>query len=344
MTPGSMSEHMMKKDAATVYENAQKWCDAKIADAGCCIQNFANEHGLDLADLCFVVVGSMGRSEALAASDLDLVPIARTGSALEQYECRDSQLREHLCEALATKVSKGKHLTKADTIASLIRRESIGGDDDNSQNLTRRILVLTEGRQVSGGYALRKVKKDILGAYGGEERSRGRHILSLCNDIARYYRTLCVEYKTKADKEEENWCTRNLKLRHSRKVWYFSCVAAIAKLAEEFPRGDSEYKDRLLEAFEVCPVSRLVNALGDSQGFEVGRLLETYSVFLRFMSDESHRALLSRVTHENRYEYSSDNPFPMLKFNSDLLHRHILDIIEGMERSTRQRVLDWFLF
>ena len=90
-----------------------------------------------------------------------------------------------------------------------------------------------------------------------------------------------------------------------------------------------------MEAFEVSPVARLADALVGSQGFEVGRLLETYAVFLRFMSHDSHRELLSKVTHQQRYEYSLDNPFPMLKYNSDLLHRHILDILEGMERSTR---------
>ena len=343
MISGELKRYLKKEDIA-VYEEAQEWCDTKIAEAKRCIKLFQTTQQVDLNDICFVVVGSMGRSEALAASDLDLVPIARTRCALEQYESKDAQLRELLCEELKMKVSKGQHLTKADTIGSLIERESIGGDDDNSQNLTRRMLVLTEGRQVGGGFELRRVKEEILGAYEGDERSRGRHILSLCNDIARYYRTLCIEYKTKVDNDQDNWCTRNLKLRHSRKIWYFSCVALISKLAESHPLGDNEYRDRLLEAFEVSPVTRLVNVLGESQGSDLGRLLETYSVFLRFMSQESHREHLSKVSHEGRYEYSIDNPFPMLKFNSDLLHRHIFDILEGMQRSTRQRVLDWFLF
>ena len=343
MISGELKKYL-KKEAAAVYEEAREWCDTKITEAEGCINHFQATRQVDLNDICFVVVGSMGRSEGLAASDLDLVPISRTGCALEQYESKDAQLREVLCGALELKVSKGQHLTKADTIDSLIKRESIGGEDDNSQNLTRRMLVLTEGRQVGGGFELRKVKEEILGAYEGEERSRGRHILSLCNDIARYYRTLCIEYKTKADNEEDNWCTRNLKLRHSRKVWYFSCVALIAGLAESYPLGGNEYRDRLLEAFEVSPVTRLVDVLGKSQGAEVGRLLETYAVFLRFMSKKAHRERLSGVSHEDRYEYSLDNPFPMLKANSDLLHRHIFDIVEGMQRSTRQRVLDWFLF
>ena len=334
----------MKQEAAAVYRDAQTWCDQKVEQAGECIRRFEASEQVDLKDICFVVVGSTGRSEALAASDLDLVPIARTDKALEEYEEKDAELRRLLGETLGVKISKGEHLTKADTIAQLVERESIGGDDDNTQNLTRRMLVLTEGRQVASGYELRKVKEDILRAYEGEERSRGRHILSLCNDIARYYRTLCIEYKSKADSDADNWCTRNLKLRHSRKMWYFSNIVLFAKLAECYPRGDTEYRSGLLQELEVSPVARLGRALQDSQGFELGRLLESYAFFLRFMSNQSHRKRLSTVTHEKRYEDLIDNPFPMLKFNSDLLHRYILEIIEGMEQSTRRRVLDWFLF
>ena len=130
-------EKYMQAEAAAVYRRAQDWCDAKIADATKCIQLFKDNEQVNLADLCFVVVGSMGRSEALAASDMDLVPIARTRCALEEYMNRDAQLRRQLSEALGMKISEGRHLTKADTICNLIERESIGGDNDNSQNLTR---------------------------------------------------------------------------------------------------------------------------------------------------------------------------------------------------------------
>ena len=334
----------VKTETADIYRKAQAWCDQKIERAGECIHSFEASRQVSLKDICLVVVGSVGRSEALAASDLDLVPIARTAQALSEFEKWDSDLRKDLSQTLGVKVSKGEHLTKADTICNLVETESIGGTEDSSPNLTRRILILTESRQVGSGYELQTVKKGILEAYEGEDISRGRHILSLCNDIARYYRTLCVEYKTKADGDAESWCTRNLKLRHSRKIWYFSSIVMFAKLAERYPRGDESYKLQLLQELEVSPVARLARVLEESQGFELGRLLEAYAFFLRFMSNQSHRERLSKVAHEDRYDDLLDNPFPMLKFNSDILHRHILDIIEGMQQSTRRRVLDWFLF
>ena len=185
----------VKEEAAAIYKEAHAWCEKKVKQAGKCIKCFEDSEEFELKDICFVVVGSVGRSEALAASDLDLVPIARTNEALRKYEDVDAKLRRLLGDELEVKVSEGKHLTKADTIGSLVERTSIGGDRDSSQNLTKRMLVLSEGWQVGGGYDLTAAKKEILEAYAREERSSGRHILSLCNDIARYYRTLCIEYR-----------------------------------------------------------------------------------------------------------------------------------------------------
>ena len=122
----------LKDDAATVYDDAHAWCYKTIKEAESCIQLFEQEEHIDLKDLCFVVVGSTGRSEALAASDFDLVPIARRACSLAEYVDHDARLRELLTEALKMKVSKGQNLTKTDIIDNLIERASIGGEHDNS--------------------------------------------------------------------------------------------------------------------------------------------------------------------------------------------------------------------
>lgn len=333
----------MKNESAHVYERASRWCDERVDEAKTHISAFATDNHLDLTQMCFVTVGSIGRSEALDASDMDLVPIANSNDALKAYKDSDRALRQHLRDRMSVDISKGEQLTKPTTICKLVARERIGGSKDNNRHLTRRILVLTEGRQVAGEYDVHAVRKTILQAYGAEERSSGRHILSLCNDIARYYRTLCIEYKPKVEAQGSDWCTRNLKLRHSRKIWYFSTIVSIAKLAERHLRGGSEYEQELLEEFARSPVERLFRALEGVQRTELGQLLETYAFFLKFMSKDAHRRQLSEVSFEERYENELANPFPVMKLNSDLLHRHVVDIIEGMQQSTRRHVLDWFL-
>ena len=336
----------MKSRSADLYCRADKWCRKTTERARETINEFARSKSIDFTDICFIVVGSIGRNEALDASDMDLVPIARNEDTLATYKSVDQGLRQALRESLGLRVSRGLELTEPASVASLVEAESIGGSKDTSQKLTKRILVLTEGREIetSGSFCIEDVSLEILKAYGSKERTSGRHTLSLCNDIARYYRTLCIEYKTKADIENADWCTRNLKLRHSRKMWYFSNIVAIVNLAESFPQGDTEYNEKLRREFLKPPLARLVGALFDEQPIVTGRLLEAYAYFLEFMSEKENRKALSMVEHSRRYRVGLDNPFPMMKFNSDLLHQHMVQIVNGLPLTTRQRIFDWFLF
>jgi hypothetical protein len=168
-------------------------------------------------------------------------------------------------------------------------------------------------------------------------------VLSLVNDIARYFRTLCIEYKGKVDGEEKDWSTRNMKLRYSRKFWYFANLVAIASIAETHPRGERPYEEELLRVFGIPPYMRILEHLGQSHRVEVGRILECFSVFLEFMSCQDRRGNLAKISHESRYMISCDNPFPALKYNSDLMHCYMVDMLNGMNVSARRRIMDWFL-
>lgn len=333
----------MKAQSAEIFVRCGARCDELIKNGRDAIHNFASSNSVDIQNICFVVVGSVGRSEALEASDFDITPIASDQSSLEAFAPHDQPLREALRCALGVKVSKGEDLTKLTSVGQLTERESIGGLNDNSSVLTRRVLILTESRQVAGGLRVSDVRRELLQAYGNQDRTSGRHTLSLCNDIARYFRTLCIEYKAKADEAATDWGTRNLKLRHSRKVWYFANMIAIVMLAETHPRGKDDYNDELLEIFDKPPIVRLGGALKDSQPIELGRLLECFSIFLEFMSIQNNREALANVQHNTRYHLRADNPFPALKFNSDLLHKHMMQIIGSLPVTTQQRVFDWFL-
>ena len=335
----------LKSKARDVLLEARDTSDALLARAAECIGRWADDQGVAIDNICFVAIGSVGRREALGASDLDLIPIAWSQEALDLYTAHDGALREHLRDELGVKVSKGEELTERCTLESMVDLKTIGGPDDCSKLLTKRILVLTEGRQAGGGFALADVQTAIISAYGDQDRSKGRHVLSLCNDVARYYRLLCVEYKAKAEGEGADWCTRNLKLRHSRKFWYFSCMVPIASLADAHPQGEAEFVRKLRDVFATSPVERLVSisSLRDQRG-ELEQLLERYAVFLEFMRETSRRKQLEKIEHSDRYSMEGENPFPMLKANSDLLHVQVMRLIDGLSPTSRRRVYDWFLF
>jgi hypothetical protein len=307
------------------------------------VRPFLKQRKIAPEDLCCVAVGSVGRFEALQASDIDLIPVTRTTDALAHFRPHDKDLRKAIADKLQIKVSQGEDLTRCVSLDELTDPETIGGGKDDSSALTKRILILTEGKQAGGKLSLTEVRRAVLQAYAGQERTRGRHVLSLCNDLARYYRTLCIEYKAKADDPDKDWCTRNMKLRHSRKFWYLSCMLAVIALAESNPQGDEPYIEGLLEAFDQSPVQRLIEAVGEQHRGTVGRLTESFTWFLDFMASQEHRAKLEEIPHKDRYEMRLDNPFHAVKLNSDRLHQEMLLLIDSLPAHQRHRLLSWFL-
>jgi len=335
-------EKCLKARHYDILQRAATLSNALLDTAKTTIQNFLRDHGETEDGLCFATVGSVGRKEALEASDLDFVPIAVDAARLASFEKHDEALRAALSDALKIKVSQGKDLTKATSMEELLEIDSIGGAQDNSGRLTKRVLLLTESTQAAGSLPIRHVREKLLEAYG-QERTSGRHVLALCNDVSRYYKTLCIEYKAKIDEQNKDWCTRNIKLRHSRKVWYFANIVAIATLADKHPQGEEAFKSALLDAFEKPPVVRLAAAICDNQPLAFGRLIESYALFLEFMSRPENRDALAKVDHASRYAMMVGNPFPMMKYSSDLIHHEMMSIMEEMGPAMRSRIMGWFL-
>ncbi len=333
---------LLKGRPLAVFDRAKAHSDELVYRVEDVVSAFIKEHGLADGGLCFVLIGSVGRREALQASDIDFVPIAADEASLQRYAPLDQNLRSRIKDSLTTKVSKGEELTKPTTIGDLIAPESIGGDSDSSAQLTKRVLLLTESVQAGGKLSLRDIRSKLLDAYADQERTSGRHVLSLCNDISRYYKTLCIEYKSKIDEKQLDWCTRNVKLRHSRKLWFFANIMAVSALAEQYPQGEDAFRIALLDAFEQPPIERLAQSIV-GQRLALGRLLESYANFLDFMSREENRTALCKVDHEKRYEMILSNPFPSMKFNSDLIHAEIMAIMEELGLSTRSRIMGWFM-
>jgi hypothetical protein len=342
MNPASLQEHV-KERAWRTLERARVYCNQVLSRVRDACDAYLASAGLNAEEVCCVVVGSVGRQEALEASDIDLIPVLGSAAALEAFQAHDGALRQVIAEKLQAKVSEGKDLTRCVSLDELTDPESIGGDRDGSSALTKRILLLTEGKQAGGKLPLNDIRRAVMKAYAGAERSRGRHVLSLCNDLARYYRTLCIEYKAKADDQSKDWCTRNMKLRHSRKFWYFSCLMAVVTLADSNPHGNEPYIDGLLDAFDKPPVQRLFDAVREDQRGNAGRITEPFAWFLEFMAAQPHRDRLAAIAHDQRYVAALDNPFPAVKFNSDRLHQEMLLLIDSLPVHQRHRVLSWFL-
>jgi hypothetical protein len=342
MTAANPQQHLNDRAWKTL-ESAQNYCEQLIQKVTAVTNAYVAQHALDAADISFVVVGSVGRFEALQASDLDFTPVLRTPQALERFQPHDQPLRAKLRDQLGVDVSKGEELTAPAALEDLSSAGLIGAKEDSSDKLTRRILILTEGKQAGGAFPIEGIRRKILEAYSGEDRSRGRHVLSLCNDLARYYRTVCIEYKSKVEGREEKWGIRNMKLRHNRKFWFLSCVLTIVSLAQTNPQGDEPYVRGLLAAFERPPFQRLFDAVGERLQGQAGRVVEPFAWFIEFTSDKDRRAALEAVLWNTRYDMDLNNPFHAAKFNSDRMHQEMLSLIDSLSPDQRHRILSWFL-
>ncbi len=133
-----------------------------------------------------------------------------------------------------------------------------------------------------------------------------------------------------------------MKLRHSRKFWFFANALAIARLATEVMAGEERFKDELTKRFDVPPALRLIQAAGEEHAARVAVILERYSFFLNFMSRYENRQALATIAHEDRYG-DGMNPYMGLKLNSDALHTEMMALLMELDGKTRQNVLDWFL-
>ena len=163
--------------------------------------------------------GSLGRLEASSQSDLDLAFLYDS----ERIDKAGAETqRQAVIERLAAVFDiPQKTFDQAIDLRRLTR--NIGGRFDTNETLTYRALLLTEGAWLGGGG--RSMKHAVFRAYADAPISRGRFLASLGNDLHRYYRTLCMDYRHKVEELDKSWAIRVLKLRHSRKLWHLANLA-----------------------------------------------------------------------------------------------------------------------
>lgn len=327
-----------KAYSGNLLEKCRSFFEARIA-----------ELKLDPAAICVAATGSVGRREALEASDLDPIVISKLpqtpkGCAAEQTDLLYKRLTEGLSIYLGIDVSEGRSVMGAVALDDLADPDRIGGDKDDRIALTRRTLVLTESANAGGALSLREVRRQILEAYSPIEDYY--HPLPLCNDVVRYYRQLCIDYNQKHKTADREWAEKNVKLRHSRKFWYFTTgLAIVAAVLSSRREGDAprwrmvDAHDRLLDVLERPTYERL-SLLLDNDAALRRELLAKYAAYLRWMSSRETRQSLLAVPREQR---AGDPVFATLRENSERLHDLMMRYVKEVNDDVQSKFLDWFL-
>ncbi len=68
----------------SVYRRSFDYSQKQIEECKTAVSEYLRHEDLNPAEICVVIVGSVGRYEALSASDIDLIPVGKTQNALSQ--------------------------------------------------------------------------------------------------------------------------------------------------------------------------------------------------------------------------------------------------------------------
>lgn len=260
-------------------------------------------------DTTMVVYGSLARHEFTAASDIDwtlLVDGMADPDHQDQARRIGARLRENGFKSPASGGAFGSLTFSHD----LIHR--IGGDDDTNHNTTQRLLLLLESLPVSRPDAYDPVVRTVLTRYI-EEDLIGRADTPyrvprfLQNDVARYWRTMAVDFAHKRRvRAAHGWALRTAKLRMSRKLMYaagllscFSCEIVFGQATRRHPAQETmDVVDFLSRMVRSTPLDILAGVVllyfGELSG-PARTLFGAYDEFLGLLHDAERRAHLERL-------------------------------------------------
>lgn len=266
-------------------------------------------------------LGSLGRLEASAESDLDLAFIY-DGARVSPAEA--GRLRERVIACLCDGFDvPQKTFDHAVDLRSLTR--NIGGRVDTNETLTYRALLLTEGAWLAG--AGRDTKHTVFRTYADAQISRGRFLTSLGNDLHRYYRTLCMDYRHKVEELDKSWAIRVLKLRHSRKLWHLANLALQCWAVDAI--DDDAARDVSLAARVGWPsLLRLLTALEHFGAPELAR--EPFLCFDQFLAALATAEIRDELLHLDYERREASDIYRELHANAtrlDAAAEQIVDLL-----------------
>ena len=284
------------------------------------------------------VAGSYARLEASDSSDLDVLVVLKSHD--NQQDIHDKVLTFVESIGFSRPNPKGV-FSQPITVDKLM---SLAGDTHETYgDLSRRILLLLESRPVYNATKYNSLMETLISNYAADvSNQKGRktkNFVFLLNDIIRYFRTICVNYQfTKEGTEWGKWPIRNVKLRHSRVLMYFSLVASLGALSNYFSEDKVEALSTLIQLEPLRRLYVVYNLSGDTGFF---RAAGFYNVFLDSLNNEAVRTRLAEIDYDNRYD---SREFAILKANSDAFAAELLRFLDARRGVWSDRFFEYLVF
>ena len=322
-------------------------------------------------DVDLVVFGSLARREWTSGSDIDWTMLI-DGQVATDHRSLAREIEDQLVE-MNMKEPGSEGIFGSMAFSHDIVHH-IGGQADSNKNTTQRILLLLEsdvirpiardplGPPGDGQGPLERVTRQILNRYlvsdsnfHENEGEQSRIPRFLLNDIVRYWRTMCVDFAYK-DWEQggKKWALRNIKLRTSRKLLFFSGLLTVLSCwkNETLKRKNSKVETQFdyllrmqthLTSFaRSTPLDIVVWSLSElGLQEETVAFLDHYEKFLALLDDQDLRVHLAGIPEQSVY---TDSRFLECRQVSHSIQASLMDVCFDRQTELRDFVREYGVF
>jgi hypothetical protein len=277
---------------------------------------------------CVYATGSFGRCEASEHSDLDLFIAGRSEKLLradgsgEDFGRKNllNHLDEICVQAELIQASRSFGFPEFSGDGRYLDHHSIyeftstlGTEkDDVANTFTARLLLLLESRPLLEDAVYDEIVMNVIESYWRDYRDHKTNFMPafLANDILRIWRTFCVNYEARTEREPEDKKAsgklKNYKLKHSRLL---TCYSALLYLLAVYKSRKTVTPSDALAMTKLTPTERL-EWLRDQPDLTeakntIANLLSQYDRFLEttnFKEEELVRQFLNKDTSHKYME------------------------------------------
>lgn len=292
-----------------------------------------------LSNFSIILVGSFGRLESSKLSDLDYSIVYKDSLYKFNSDYIEGRVGDILSKTFQNKISCFSDKYFINILSN------IGGFDDKSMDFTTRILIFLESIPLNENNDLyNNLIKNLTNIYLEEFIRENKYPLFLTNEIIRFWRTLCIDYRWKKMEIEKPWGIRNIKLRFSRK---FLCVSSILLLIMLFKKMmDLEDFNKFIHYPSSIKIIIIYNLIKASDSFSktykqnilksIEKILIGYDDFLSSISNEEIRESLIKIEFEDR---NKNEYYKNLKRKAKEFHENIVEFLENLDEGLVRKFL-----
>jgi predicted nucleotidyltransferase len=233
--------------------------------------DLADSANLSKGKACVYATGSFGRGEAGKFSDLDLFIVGKGPAGKSDLR----RLDEICIKADLIEVTKKNGLPEFSGDGRYLIHYSVGDlvktvgtpEDDALNTFTARLLLLLESKPLVESDVYLEIIDEIIIAYWRDYEDHKSSFMPayLANDILRLWRTFCVNYEARSDREPDFEKARgkikNYKLKHSRLL---TCFSAIIYLLAIFNKSNTVHPTDATAMVAMTPTERLEALLSNN--------------------------------------------------------------------------------